>query len=111
MTEKFDAAMRDAQLMGRDEDCLARSELDEPTRKLLWSCRAEIRCLYRQLTGGDPSCNMGSVGAVLKRIAVALGETSERHMHVAGTGKDIDTCAQCGEDIRSEIHLRMGERP
>lgn len=28
------------------------------------------------------------------------------HMHVAGTtvGKDIDTCAKCGRDLRHEIH-------
>jgi hypothetical protein len=30
------------------------------------------------------------------------------HYHVAGTtkGLDIDTCAQCGRDIRDEIHWR-----
>jgi len=30
------------------------------------------------------------------------------HVHVAGTvrGLDIDTCALCGEDIRSEVHRR-----
>ena len=35
-----------------------------------------------------------------------------RHYHVAGTtaGLDIDTCAQCGRDIRDAIHLRVGER-
>lgn len=29
-----------------------------------------------------------------------------KHMHAAGTliGKDIDTCAHCGADIRNEIH-------
>ncbi len=26
------------------------------------------------------------------------------HMHVAGVGDDIDTCRQCGRDIRDPIH-------
>jgi hypothetical protein len=34
-----------------------------------------------------------------------------RHYHVAGTtvGKHIDTCAACGNDLRSDIHFRVGE--
>ena len=32
-----------------------------------------------------------------------------RHHHVAGDGKDIDTCKACGHDIRNEVHLRVGE--
>lgn len=31
------------------------------------------------------------------------------HYHVAGTtvGKDIDECAKCGQDIRSDIHRML----
>ena len=29
------------------------------------------------------------------------------HVHVAGEGKDIDTCKRCGHDIRNVIHIRM----
>lgn len=32
-----------------------------------------------------------------------------RHIHVAGDGKDIDTCKKCGHDFRYIIHLRYGE--
>jgi len=34
-----------------------------------------------------------------------------RHYHVAGTikGLDIDICAECGEDLRSDIHFRSDE--
>ena len=30
----------------------------------------------------------------------------KRHYHVAGDG---DTCQECGEDLRSDVHLRAGE--
>lgn len=35
-----------------------------------------------------------------------FGAVNSGHIHVAGTtiGKDIDTCAKCGHDIRHEIH-------
>lgn len=34
---------------------------------------------------------------------------AERHRHVAGPDGDIDTCLKCGKDLRSRIHLRVGE--
>jgi hypothetical protein len=37
-------------------------------RLLLDSCRAEIRCLYRQATGNDACAATGSVRKVLARI-------------------------------------------
>jgi len=33
----------------------------------------------------------------------------KRHRHVAGPDGDIDTCRECGKDLRSRIHLRVGE--
>jgi len=40
--------------------------------ELLDSCRAEIRCLFRQATGKDPSEATGSVRKVLARINEAM---------------------------------------
>jgi uncharacterized coiled-coil DUF342 family protein len=41
-------------------------------RELLDSCRAEVRCLYRQASGKDPSEATGSVRNVLERIQNAF---------------------------------------
>ena len=47
--------------------------------------------------GHAPDCEIGA----------ALD--AAKHIHVAGTtvGLDIDTCADCGHDIRHEIHAGM----
>ncbi len=29
-----------------------------------------------------------------------------KHTHVAGDGKDIDTCKKCGHDLRHIVHFR-----
>ena len=57
-----------------------------------------------------------SVEGLFAALAADEGEleryrTVFGHYHVAGTtkGLDIDTCAQCGLDLRDEIHLRAGK--
>lgn len=43
------------------------------------------------------------------RVALeAAAIRRNRHMHVSGTvaGKDKDTCAYCGLDLRHEVHMR-----
>lgn len=42
----------------------------------------------------------------VQAIAKILRDGPE-HRHVAGPKGDIDTCRQCGNDIRHEIHTRI----
>lgn len=61
---------------------------------------------------GRCACDLLEARTEIERLRKTFG-----HYHVAGTtkGLDIDTCAQCGMDIRNEIHWRstapLTERP
>lgn len=51
-------------------------------------------------------------GAVIDAIREALKDREQylktfEHTHVAGRDGDIDSCHQCGLDIRDEIHTRI----
>ncbi len=39
-------------------------------------------------------------------IELVLHKNTQRHIHVAGKGEDIDECKLCKRDIREDIHIK-----
>jgi hypothetical protein len=65
-------------------------------------------CADSDVVGCAVNDTVGKALAILERLG-AVDPLTKKHMHIAGTtvGKDIDTCAVCGEDLRADIHSQI----